>query len=63
MENAENQPSKANQPLAYSIEFEPEKPKAALPKCIADYSSKPVPSPKQLQEKQEHAFLRKKVNS
>ena len=60
-ENTENLSYKANRPVGYSIEFEPDKPPAPVPKCVLEYSSKPAPSPRELQEKLTQAALRKKV--
>lgn len=58
----ENQPLQANaQPLGYSIVFSPDKPQVAIPKCVADYKSKPADSPGTLQKKFDSAAERKKV--
>lgn len=58
----ENQPLQANtQPLGYSIVFSPDKPHVAVPKCVADYKSKPADSPGTLQKKLDSATERKKV--
>ena len=65
MENTENVPYRANRgpQVGYSIEFEPVKPKAAVPKCVTEYCSKPkqISSPVKLQEKQDRAAIRRKV--
>ena len=61
MENAENMSYKANRPVGYSIEFEPEKPQTVAPKCVLAYSSKPVPSSGELQQKMNQAAERRKV--
>lgn len=58
----ENQPLQANtQPLGYSIVFSPDKPHVPVPKCVADYKSKPADSPGTLQKKLDSAAERKKV--
>lgn len=61
MENVENQSFKANRPVGYCIQFEPEKPCAPVPKCVTDYCIKPTLSPQELQQKMDQASLRRKA--
>ena len=61
MEDAENQPSKANHSVGYSLEFHPEKPKTFAPKCVLEYYAKPALSFDQLQQKLDRAAMRRKV--
>ena len=63
MENVENQSFKANRPVGYCIQFEPEKPCAPVPKCVTDYCTKPTLSPQELQQKMDQASLRKKARA
>ncbi|XP_064391562.1 uncharacterized protein LOC135339408 [Halichondria panicea] len=60
---AENKPPpKQSSSLGYSIHFEPDKPwkESPVPRCLKDYTTKPIPSRTQLLEKQEKAFRRRK---
>ena len=62
MENIENRPPIARSgTYNYNIQFNDGKPTTAVPKCVKEYSSKPWPSQKELKEKQEQAFKRRKV--
>ncbi len=63
---AENKPPpKQSSSLGYSIHFEPDKPwkESPVPRCLKDYTTKPIPSRTQLLEKQEKAFRRRKVET
>ncbi len=62
---AENKPppSPKQSSVGYSIHFEPDKQwkVSPVPKCVKEYTTKPIPSKTQLLEKQEKAFRRRKV--